>query len=311
MNIHLNLATRPYIELRSVYARLRVFAVGLAVLALPMLLVVHLEETKARLAQAHVTQLEGNIALLRREQTRARALAVEGPNANVLNQAAFLNDLFRRKAFSWTATMSDLEDTLPYGVQVQTSEPVVARDGRVTIRMRVLGARERAVEVVRNLEHSRHFVAPRLVTEALANQGANAPQQRLPVNLPGGIPGMTHQSDVAFDILAGYRPLPNSHDNAGEQAAKRADTRAEKTGRPAHALSHGASTHAQLTNPDASPELRTDAQAEAQSEARTEIQGAARRRHPQHPLVKPFAGVPAAGSPRTSPLGASSKGVPR
>ena len=284
MNINLNLATRPYIELRSVYARLRVFAVGLIVLALPMLLVVHTEENKARLAEARVSQLESNIALLRRQQTQARELAVEGPNASVLTEAAFLNSLFRRKAFSWTATMSDLEETLPYGVQVEFIDPVVASDGRVTIRMRVSGAREHAVEVVRNLEHSRHFVAPRLVSEALANQ-ANTPRQPLPVNVPGGVPGNLPgvTNEVAFDILAGYRPLPNSHDNAGARAARIASAA------PATSTAHRAGgRQAQLTNPNP-------------DSASTFVARAKARRTGPLPAVKPFAGVPAPprdGGPR-------------
>ena len=236
MNINLNLATRPYLELRPVYARLRVVAVALAVLALPMLLVVHTEEAKAHLAEARVNQLESNIALLRRQQNGVRALTSEGPNADVLAEAGFLNDLFRRKAFSWTATMSDLEDTLPYGVQVVAIDPIVAADGHVTIRMRVTGARERAVTVVRNLEHSRHFAAPRLTGEALANQGGANPRT---VSLNPGAP-----EDVSFDILADYRPLPNSHDNATVKAAARADA----TLPDAEPADPGT---AMLTNPDA------------------------------------------------------------
>jgi type IV pilus assembly protein PilN len=53
MNINLNLATRPYIELRSVYARLRILAIALAVIALPLFLVMHLEEAKAAATRAH------------------------------------------------------------------------------------------------------------------------------------------------------------------------------------------------------------------------------------------------------------------
>ncbi len=218
MNINLNLATRPYIELRSVYTRLRVVAVALAVLALPMLLVIHSAETRAQLAQARVQQLQDNIALLRQQQNRARQLAVEGSNASVLTEAAFLNDLFRRKSFSWTATMSDLENTLPYGVQVDTIQPVIAPDGHVTIRMRVTGAREHTVDLIRNLEHSRHFVGARLVTEGLADQSAAGQTRRVNTgfNSESNTGGA---NDVNFDIQAEYRPLPNSHDQAGVLAA--------------------------------------------------------------------------------------------
>ncbi len=216
MKITLNLATRPYIELRPIYARLRIIMLVLAVLALPMLLALRVEQTRARAATARVDQLRRNIALLEAQERHARALLQQPDNAGLLSQVDFLNELFRRKAFSWTATMADLETTLPTGVQVLSIDPVIAPDGHVTIRLRVSGARDRAVEVVRNLEHSRHFVAPRLASEALANQnaGGGAAGSVRQVADVGGSP-----TDVSFDILADYRPLPHSHDKAGLAAA--------------------------------------------------------------------------------------------
>ncbi len=224
MKITLNLATRPYIELRPIYARLRLIMLVLAILALPMLLVLRVEQAKAREATARVDQLKHNIQLLQMQQRNAQALMQEPDNAGVLTQADFLNELFRRKAFSWTATMSDLETTLPSGVQVLSIDPVVAADGHVTIRLRVSGARERAVEVVRNLEHSRHFLAPRLASEALANQGGTGASVRQ-VSETGGA-----ATDVAFDILADYRPLPHSHDRSGGAKRDTADASATQSG---------------------------------------------------------------------------------
>jgi type IV pilus assembly protein PilN len=215
MKITLNLATRPYIELRPIYARLRMIALVLAVLGLPLFLLLHFEQSRAAAATARVEQLKRNILLLQAQQRAAHALMQQPENAGVLAQADFLNELFRHKAFSWTATMSDLETTLPAGVQVLTIDPNVAPDGLVTIRLRVSGARTRAVEVVRNLEHSRHFIAPRLANETLANPdstgGNNASVRRVAeaANAP---------ADVSFDILADYRPLPHSHERAGGHA---------------------------------------------------------------------------------------------
>jgi type IV pilus assembly protein PilN len=206
MNISLNLATKPYVELRAVYSRLRLFAVVLAVVALPLMLILHFEDRKAEQAEARVVNLQQKIAALHQQQDQARRLASEGPNAHVLAQAAFLNGLFRHKAFSWTATMSDLETTLPVGVQVGGIEPIMAPDGRVTIRLRVSGARDRTVDVIRNLEHSRHFIAPRLVAEGLSDQ--NGSRAKL-VNTGAPQP-------VSFDIIAGYRPL-----SRGEQAMQK------------------------------------------------------------------------------------------
>ncbi len=216
MRITLNLATRPYIELRPIYARLRWIMLVLALLALPMLLILRVEQSRADAATARVNLLKQKIAALEDRQRQARVLLQEPDNAALLTQTDFLNELFARKAFSWTATMSDLETTLPYGVQVLSIEPAIAPDGHVTIRLRVSGARERAVELVRNLEHSRHFIAPRLASEALANQNntAGAAATVRQVADAGSATGES-ANDVAFDILADYRPLPHSHDPAG------------------------------------------------------------------------------------------------
>ena len=229
MRISLNLASRPYIELRSILARLRIIALALFVLGGAILLVVRVEENKAAIAQAKVQQLETNIAALQAAQTRAHTLAAQGPNAKTFVQADFLNDLFRRKAFSWTATMSDLETVLPAGVQVLYLNPIVMPDGHVAIQLRVAGPRERAVDVVRNLEHSKHFLAPHLLSETLASKEG---QQGLRNVANGGPP-----ADVSFDILATYKPLASSHEAAAGSQATPAKTAAS-------------SKTAELTNPN-------------------------------------------------------------
>ena len=99
--------------------------------------------------------------------------------------------------------MMDLEQVLPIGVQVTSIEPQVAADGEVGIRLRVGGDRDRAVELLRNLEHSRRFLQPRLSTEVSQAKEGQAGTPAVGANgLPGAIPG------VEFDILATYNPLP-------------------------------------------------------------------------------------------------------
>jgi len=93
--------------------------------------------------------------------------------------------------------MEDLETVLPGGVQVTTLEPQRAKDGHITLHLRVAGPRDRAVELVENLEHSRRFLQPRIVSEgAEAVQGANS-QQLEPVSA---------SNRFSFDLLAEYNP---------------------------------------------------------------------------------------------------------
>jgi len=98
------------------------------------------------------------------EQERAsdEARMRQPQNMSVLERSQFLNALFARKSFSWTAVMMDLEHVLPPGVQVTSIEPVISKEGDVSIRLRVVGDRDRAIQLVRNLETSQRFVAPRL-----------------------------------------------------------------------------------------------------------------------------------------------------
>src|SRR5277367_4120674 len=198
MRITVNLATRPFVELKPVYQRLQIWMAALLLLAIPLWFLARVEQKKADVATARVRSIQASVQQMRRQQQSYQALMRQPQNAAVLTQSDYLNDLFRHKAFSWTATMTDLETVLPAGVQVLSIDPQVTPDGHVTIRMRVSGARERAIELVKNLEGSKHFASPRLSDESLATANTGN-QQATPVNGP---------ADVNFDILADYRPLP-------------------------------------------------------------------------------------------------------
>jgi type IV pilus assembly protein PilN len=227
MKITLNLASKPYLDVHSILKRLRILMCVLFVLAVPLWLLLRAEQHKAQDATARVQAVEDNVRRLQQQQQSYQALMSQPQNAAVLTQSDFLNSLFRRKAFSWTATMTDLETVLPTGVQVLSIDPEVAKDGTVTIRLRVSGARDRAVELVRNLEGSRHFASPRLTGEALATAtGPAAAVQPINASIP-----------VNFEILADYRPLGEEKQGESEKKLEGADSPAEKAQRAAKAPS--------------------------------------------------------------------------
>ncbi|MFT4114018.1 fimbrial assembly protein [Silvibacterium sp.] len=232
MRITLNLASQPYVDVRSILKRLRVVMLILALLVLPLWWLLHAKEGQAAAATARVQAVENNVQRLQHEQQSYQEMMQQPQNAAVLKQADFLNGLFRRKAFSWTATMTDLETVLPMGVQVLSIDPQVAKDGTVTIHMRVSGGRDRAIELVRNLEKSRHFVGPRVVAEAQAQiPGQNNPNAM-------AMQPVSASTLVNFDVLAAYRPIEGSakqeHD-AEKDAQSAASASAHTT---AHAAAH-------------------------------------------------------------------------
>ncbi len=195
MRVAINLASRPFADLAPAMKNLRIAIGALAALALVLMLGLHALHDKAEAARARAHSLDGKIAQITQERQQYQAMMQQPDNARTLQQAESLNQLFDEKSFSWTLAMEDLETVLPAGVQVTTLEPTV-KDGQISVRLRVVGPRNRDVELVQNLEHSRHFLLPRIVGETSESEGG--PNQRAePVSA---------SSRVNFDMLADYTP---------------------------------------------------------------------------------------------------------
>jgi type IV pilus assembly protein PilN len=199
MRISVNLANRPFVELRPLFARLRLAMVLLAVLAVGLWFALNSLEAKAKVAQAQMNALKTKTQQFQHERQVNEARMHQPQNMAVLERSQYLNAVFARKSFSWTAVMMDLEKVLPTGVQVTSIEPQITKEGDVNIRLRVSGDRDRAVLLVRNLETSQRFLSPRLASEQAQTQegarGVNAAQAVAP-------------GAVQFEILSGYNPLP-------------------------------------------------------------------------------------------------------
>ena len=206
MKISVTLASQPYVELGPVYNRLRIWTAVLVIVGLALYCLYRSESVQAGQTLANVRSVESQVHALQRQRASYEALMQQPKDAAILRQSDYLNDLFKHKAFSWTATMTDLENVLPSGVQVLSIDPIIASDGHVTIRLRVTGAREKALDLIRNLEKSKHFAAPRLASESLAT-GA------------GNVQNVSTGSDVNFDIVADYRPLAPPAKSAEQKPA--------------------------------------------------------------------------------------------
>jgi type IV pilus assembly protein PilN len=183
----------------------------LALVAIGLVLGLRAFDQKAEIARARDHSLDGQIAHIAQERQGYQNLMSEPANVQLLQQAGALNKLFDEKAFSWTLAMEDLETVLPSGVQVTTIEPVRAKDGHITLHLRVIGPRDRAVDLVRNLEHSKRFLLPRIVGEN-AEATAGAGERLEPVS---------ESNRVNFDLLAEYNPaLPGEHRTAKKRAGE-------------------------------------------------------------------------------------------
>ena len=226
MRITLNLATRPFTDLGPAIKRLRVGMAVLAVLCLLFILGLHFFDSQAAEARAREHSLDGAIARIQAERQQAQTFMQRSDNAQLLTQAEFLNEQFDEKAFSWTLAMEAMETVLPPGVQVTSIEPQRGKDGHITVELRVVGPHDRSVDLVRNLEHSRRFLEPRIESESAENS-TNANQQLGPISA---------SNRFEFELFADYNPPALGERMSGKSTA---DTPASHTPSSAHPPQRG------------------------------------------------------------------------
>jgi type IV pilus assembly protein PilN len=224
MRISINLATRPFVELRPLFARLRIAMAALALLAIGLGFWLHALNAKAKVATAQMDALKAKTLAVEQQRAANEARMKQPQNQSLLARSQFLNALFASKSFSWTAVMMDLEKVLPNGVQVTSIDPVISKEGDVSIRLRVTGDRDKAIQLVRNLETAPRFVAPRIGGEtALTAEKVSALGRAAGPGARGAETDAVLGNGVEFEIFSGYNPLPKS---AGKtEAGKREEGR--------------------------------------------------------------------------------------
>lgn len=217
MRVTINLASRQFADIAPALKNLRTAMAALAGAAVLLLVGLYFVHGKAEAARQREHSLDGKISQLRQEQQHFQAVMREPENARTLQQSETLNQFFDEKAFSWTLAMEDLENVLPAGVQVTTLEPTIKK-GQITVHIRVIGPRDRDVQLVQNLEHSRHFIVPRIVGEtAESTGGPNAQAQ--PVSA---------SNRFDYDVLADYNPgQPDERKGSKSKTTAKADEQTE------------------------------------------------------------------------------------
>lgn len=297
MRITINLATRPFTDMGPIFKRLRIAMIVFAVVSIGLGIGLHALHSKAEAARARERGLDNQIGRINGERQGYMAMMRQPDNAQVLDQAGNLNQLFDQKAFSWTLAMEDLETVLPGGVQVTTLEPIRDKEGRITLRLRVVGPRDKAVELVQNLEHSRHFLRPSIVGESSENTGG-----------PGtALEPVSATNKVNFDLLAEYNPAtigekPTVLKSApGENSAE--DSPDSSAPAPAQNPAHPAAArpglrrppYSGVSHPQATPQTGTRTQpGVTPSPSATTPSGTPRNPAVPNPQAapKPHAGVP-------------------
>ena len=196
MRLDINLATRPYEDSRQFWTR---WGAGLGLLGIVTLLLLYLVITgiaSARSDRVLIKEREQQIA--DRDQQRARAEATLNlpENRSTRDRSQFLNDLFQRKAFSWTRVFEDMERVMPNRLHLVSIQPTMSTSHQLELKMVVGGdTREHAQELVRRMEGSQHFQDTKIEVENTQAGGQGDP--------------------VRFEISATYVPVSDNQTRKG------------------------------------------------------------------------------------------------
>jgi type IV pilus assembly protein PilN len=166
MRVDINLATQPYQDARQFWLRWGGALVALSLLTLILVYSALTGWVSARKDRNLIRQREAQIADRDREKTQAETLLNRPENRSTRDRSQFLNELFQRKAFSWTKVFEDLERVMPPRLHVVSIRPEMGADAGLNIKLVVAGeSRERALELVRKMEASQRFQQTRIDQE--------------------------------------------------------------------------------------------------------------------------------------------------
>jgi type IV pilus assembly protein PilN len=200
MQLNINLASHPYEDSRQFWTY---WGTGIGLLALVTALLVFLAVNgfiEGSRDRQQMSKLKTQLAEYDRERNQAEAMLNQPQNRTVRDQSRFLNDLFARKAFSWTLAFEQLEQVMPAHLHVISIHPGMSADNNLELKLVVGGeTREQALDLVRKMENSKHFKQTRIDTERFetANNANNSNDR------------------VQFDINALYVPADQIQDGKG------------------------------------------------------------------------------------------------
>jgi len=207
MRFNINLASQPYEAARRFRQRIGSLVAVLALMAVLLLGYIIYQRVHSRAINQQLSQVKQEISELNQEEAQARAILNRPENRDIADQSEFLNQLFVRKALSWTRVFAGMEKIMPYDLHVVSMKPEYTKTNDLVLHVVVAtGSRDRAVELVRRIEKSNHFRQAEIVAE---NVTANLGDQSVG---PG---------NIQFDIAAMYLPnTPDTEEDTGADEEK-------------------------------------------------------------------------------------------
>jgi len=196
MRLDINLATHPYEDPQRFWLGWGSALGALIILTLVLLYSAVTGWTTAARDRKLIHQREQQIAEREQEKQQAQALLNRPDNRSIRDRSQFLNNAFEEKALSWTRVFEDLEQVMPAGLHVVSIHPEMSEDHPLTLTLIVAGESQgRALELVRNMENSRHFRQTKTVEELnVTSPGDNVQFELSALYVPEGSAAPSPQS---------------------------------------------------------------------------------------------------------------------
>lgn len=199
MRFRINLASQPYENTRRFFVEWG--AALVVVLILSGLLVFAAVKTwRANHAlSSSISDERARLDKLNDEEKADIAILDKPGNRDVREKAEAINALILRKGLSWTRIFTDLEKMMPTRLHVVSIAPQFGDNGAIDIRMTVAGdSRDKAIELVQNIEKAPDFQNPRILVESnaardkAATQGDNVEFQISAIYVPSAAEALSN-----------------------------------------------------------------------------------------------------------------------
>src|SRR5512133_867528 len=180
MRLNINLATRPYEDVRKFLARWGTLTALLAVITAGLLYLAISNWRSSRVINTQIAEYQAKIDGLEKDRTNAAETLNKPENKAVAGTSRFFNDVIQRKSLSWTRVFMDLERIMPHGLRVLSITPELNKDNQLIIRLQVGGnSHEKAVDLVHRMEESSTFRRPQLHSENVVQRAGDNIQSEI------------------------------------------------------------------------------------------------------------------------------------
>jgi len=206
MKFKINLASEPYEDAQRFYLMWGTLLLVLAVVTGGLIYAAVAGWRHTHVMSQKIAAEKVNLEKLNRQEQQDLAILNKPENRDVHDKSQVLNSLIRRKEFSWTLIFAHLEHIMPARLHVLSITPRLDQNNDIEVHMLVAGdSREKAIELVENMEKSREFRHSQVLAETDTRH-----------DQAGAQAGDTVQFEIVAEYVPGALTVPATQERSGQ-----------------------------------------------------------------------------------------------